>query len=509
MAHLDPTKIKVQSNALPIWETEVTFQDMMAERLRQAPWLILSAALHAVLIALLIVLIPPEEKKKIENKVEMALDEKQEVVEPPPPPPPETKPEEVTEEVVVTETVVTETTEQAFDNVESESTSKESAFDSNQWNSAVGLGGGAGGRYGGRGGGRGGRGGGKSYAQAIDAGLKWLANHQDEEGRWDCDGFMKHDDPSSDMCDGPGNPVWDVGVTGLALLAFLGDGSTLRSGPYRDNIKRGVNWLRSQQDNDGLFGTKVAHEFIYNHVIATYAMVEAYGLSDYKLLKPTAQKAINFLEKMRNPYRAWRYQESETESDLSVTGWGIMAYESAEFFKLEINKAALQNCAVFLDQVSDATGKHGYQKAGQGSSRKNAEHTARFPLDKCETLTAVGLFCRFFMNQDPKEKPIMKAAADLIRSKPPVWDTKAGTIDFYYWYYATYALFQMGGSHWTDWQKHLDKAVVKTQRDASKKNFYGSWDPVSAWGEDGGRVYSTAILVLTLEAYYRYSRLVR
>ena len=33
--------------------------------------------------------------------------------------------------------------------------------------------------------------------------------------------------------------------------------------------------------------------------------------------------------------------------------------------------------------------------------------------------------------------------------------------------------------------------------------------PVGAWGEDGGRVYSTAILTLTLEAYYRYSRLVR
>jgi hypothetical protein len=38
-------------------------------------------------------------------------------------------------------------------------------------------------------------------------------------------------------------------------------------------------------------------------------------------------------------------------------------------------------------------------------------------------------------------------------------------------------------------------------------NFKGSWDPNGVWGEDGGRVYSTAILVLTLQADYRHARL--
>ena len=53
----------------------------------------------------------------------------------------------------------------------------------------------------------------------------------------------------------------------------------------------------------------------------------------------------------------------------------------------------------------------------------------------------------------------------------------------------------------------LETSVVKNQhRAAAEKNLLGSWDPIGAWGEDGGRVYSTAILVLTLEAYYRYTR---
>ena len=61
-------------------------------------------------------------------------------------------------------------------------------------------------------------------------------------------------------------------------------------------------------------------------------------------------------------------------------------------------------------------------------------------------------------------------------------------------------------------QQHLHPAVVKTQnadRAPQKWNLHGSWDPIGAWGEDGGRVYSTAILTLTLQAHYRYTPLVR
>ncbi|MBM4060376.1 MAG: terpene cyclase/mutase family protein [Planctomycetes bacterium] len=506
MAQVDPTKIKIESHHEQ-WR-ESSFQDMMAEQLAHAPWLILSIAIHAVVLLLAWVILPGADSRRGKNQAEMALDDKQEVEEPPPPPPPETKPEQTQDDVVVTETEVTEITE--ITETITDRDQKESAFDSNQWNSAVGLGGGAGGRYGSRGGGGKRAAGGKTYAEAIDAGLQWLKDHQDEDGKWDCDGFMKHD-VEGEPCDGPGNAVHDVGVTALALLAFLGDGSTLRSGPYKDVIKKGIGWLKSQQDpTTGLFGTNASHDFVYNHAIAAYAMCEAFGLSQYSLLKPVAQKAINYLESHRNPYSVWRYQPRDNDNDTSVTGWCIMAYESGEFFGLEINKSALDLCKTWLDQVSDPTGRHGYTKAGEPSSRKPGDHATKFPIEKGEALTAVGLFCRFFMGQDPKEKPVMKAAADLILSKPPIWDPKAGTIDAYYWYYATYALYQMGDRHWREWQKRLSDAVIKPQhRDKAKKNLYGSWDPICAWGEDGGRVYMTATLTLTLEAYYRYTKLVR
>ena len=144
---------------------------------------------------------------------------------------------------------------------------------------------------------------------------------------------MKHDDPASEGCSGPGNGAHDVGVTGLALLAFLGDGSTLRSGPYKDVVKKGVKWLKDNQDPDtGLFGTTAARDFVYDHAIAAYAMCEAYGLSRSPLLKASAQKGLDYLESHRNPTAVWRYEPHGGDNDTSVTGWCIMAYESGRFF---------------------------------------------------------------------------------------------------------------------------------------------------------------------------------
>ena len=35
----------------------------------------------------------------------------------------------------------------------------------------------------------------------------------------------------------------------------------------------------------------------------------------------------------------------------------------------------------------------------------------------------------------------------------------------------------------------------------------GSWDPIGAWAEVGGRTWTTAMAVLTLEAPHRYDKL--
>ena len=349
-----------------------------------------------------------------------------------------------------------------------------------------------------------GRPGGQATAEAVRDALLWLKKHQDDDGKWSAAEFMKHDVEGA-PCDGPGNPTNDIGVTGLALLAFLGDGHTMRQGLYKDVVRKAVLYLKEQQAEDGLFGMKTSHDFIYSHVIATLAMCEAYGLSEVKALKPIAQKAINYLQSSRNPYKVWRYYPRDGDNDTSVTGWCVLALESAREFKLTVDEEAFKYAQMWFDEVTDpTTGSAGYTKRGERSSRPVGK-IDKFPAAKTESLTAVALLSRFFIGEDPKTHPIMTASADAILKMPPKWDTTDGSIDMYYWYYASFALFQYGGRHWEEWKRKMEPAVLKSQR--KDGNAKGSWDPVDAWGESGGRVYSTAILCLCLEVYYRYAKI--
>jgi hypothetical protein len=335
---------------------------------------------------------------------------------------------------------------------------------------------------------------------AVERGLKWLVAHQDEGGRWDADGFMKHD-TAGQPNDGAGNPVHDVGVTGLALLALLGDGNTMRVGPYQDNVKRAVLWLRTQQGPNGLFGVNASHDFIYDHAIATLAMCEAYGLSDYQVIKSNAQRGLNYLESHRNPYACWRYQPRDNDNDSSVTSWCIAAYRSGKDHGLEVNAQALEIARAYLDELTDPnTGTIGYTKRGELSSRHPGDHATSFPVEKGAALTAAGLASRFRLGQDPQQVPVMQLSASRILQTPPVGDDP-GAVDHYFWHYGTRAMWGMGRAQWQAWSSALTPVVLTAQRQDG--NFGGSWDPVGVWGEDGGRVYATALMLSSLQVLAR------
>jgi hypothetical protein len=51
----------------------------------------------------------------------------------------------------------------------------------------------------------------------------------------------------------------------------------------------------------------------------------------------------------------------------------------------------------------------------------------------------------------------------------------------------------------------MKSALLATQQTEGDQR--GSWDPVGPWAYSGGRAYSTAMMALSLEAYYRYGNL--
>jgi hypothetical protein len=504
------------------WEHEASFNEILAEQLSKAPYLIASIFIHAVIFFVVggIMLLTEDASETPVIEMQAA---------PPPPeieeeeePPPEETIEEVIEEPVLMESELEETVEQeSLEETGDPDFTSDAAFDSDAWNNAVGIGGGAGGKYGGRGGRGGGRKGGNPTEAAVLDALKWLRDHQNADGLWDCDEFMYEDKyPDQPPSDGAGDSTNDVGVTGLALLAFLGNGHTMSKGQFSDQVRNGIGWLRSVQDmTSGLYGEEVGNPTLYNHSIASMAMGEAYFFGKSPLLKRNLRKGATLILNSQNPYNAWRYSlEPDGANDSSITGWMVFALKTAEDGKIAVPKSSYEGAKEWFKTMTDmGTGRTGYAFGNGGGpggppSRVKA-YLEKFPPEKSEALTAVALLCQIFMTdvskiksfKDHEDYDLLKKQADLLISKSPLWDEEGGSCDMYYWYYGTFAMNQWGGKHWKSWKKSIEKALLPNQRQ-DKGNFKGSWDPVGPWGEEGGRVYSTAICALILEVYYRYAR---
>ncbi|MCA9316355.1 MAG: hypothetical protein KDB73_12785 [Planctomycetes bacterium] len=512
---------------------EGDFNEQLYEALRQAPWWMISIALHVLVGAVLLALdtsdpepaAPPliqasqadnieEELPEVEEETEEVKEQDLVVEEP------VIKDEEISEEV---ETDNDLPFEESFGQTEGLS---DAPFEGPANNGTIGIGGGAGGAFKGRGGSRDrGRGGGgrKKFDDAVDDALKWLAAHQSLNGGWEAAGFMNWCDlkPAEEgkKPDGAGKVMYDAGVSGLSLCAFLGAGYTNRGDhEFAKTVSRGLKYLKDIQDPEGCFGPRSTQQYIYNHATASLAMVEAYGMTGSPIFKGPAQRALDFIALSRNPYFAWRYGIKPGDNDTSVTGWMMMALKSAKLINkdaidqgkpapLSMDDGAFDGIKTWLDKVTDLnTGRVGYLTRGTGPARPQ-ELIDKFPGEKSESMTGVGMLARIFMGEDPGKDDNIKKGAELCAKLPPTWNESDGSIDMYYWYYATLAMFQVGGKNWDKWKAAMEKAMVETQRkDTDYCQYKGSWDPIGPWGPDGGRVYSTAILALCLEVFYRYDR---
>jgi hypothetical protein len=354
-------------------------------------------------------------------------------------------------------------------------------------------------------------GGGRATEAAVRSALGWLKRHQSPDGYWDIDEY--HDRCGSDpgfpgRCAGEGTSAYDIGVTGLALEAFLGHGDSHLSGDYRETVRKAVYWLKGQQDGDGFFGKRPKSDdspyYMYNHAIATYALAEAYAMTEDRGLREAVQRAVDELARVQNPGMAWRYMDygrggkgKKAKNDTSVTGWVIMALKAASHGKgIRVPPECFEGANAFLDTVKEKEkGKvtFGYTAPGEFF------HPPGYFGGRYVT-TSAGMLVRQFSGRFDG----LEAAAAVMMEPDglPSWER----CNLYHWYYGTLAIFQMGGDPWERWNAALKDGLLPTQiTDGCAK---GSWDPVGALGDNGGRVYATACGALCLEVYYRYLPLI-
>ena len=323
-------------------------------------------------------------------------------------------------------------------------------------------------------------GGTKQTEEAVALGLKWLKKVQMKDGGWSMRRGFSDGSIHENRC----------AATAMALLAFLGAGSTHQSGEYADEVDRGLKFLIHKQmagDRSGFMAKGARpHEKMYAQAQATIALCEMYAMTDDSWLRPYAQKAIDFAENAQSASGGWRYAPKDGE-DLSMTGWYVMALQSGKSAGLDVNESILRKVSGFLDTVSH----------DEGASYSYVEHERA-----TAAMTAEGLLCRQYLGWGHEEVAMQTGILALLDQAPFDLKDPEGR-DVYYWYYFTQVLHHYGGAPWRKWNEKMREGLPKIQIKTGAEK--GSWPPqLDNWGRNYGRLYTTCLSIYCLEVYYRH-----
>ena len=335
---------------------------------------------------------------------------------------------------------------------------------------------------------------GRRTEKSLMHGLRWLKDHQNADGSW-----------------GDSNQQNKPAYTGMALLAFLAHDETPSSVEFGKTVVKAIKKLVEYVGYDGM-GVPGG----YRHGIATYALCEAYGLTQIPELGDIMNTCVSRIIKGENQYGsfnygyangkttlAWNGAEVTDRCDLSVGGWNYQALKAAH---------VAGSSAPGLDEAIDKAIEVGLKKthfAGKGFSYGKGEGYS-------DTMTAVGTLCLQLFGAGTSSQ--VKSGLQSLETDNNFWISwkgKNGKVhgwSLYKWYYQTQVIFQGHkgrGAKWKKWNKMFTRALIKRQ----KKD--GRWESPAFEAKSQGHtentlkgldqpVYSTALCCLMLEVYYRY-----
>ncbi len=326
---------------------------------------------------------------------------------------------------------------------------------------------------------------------AVMRALRWLKDHQYADGSW--------------------GPEYRSAMTGLALLTFLAHGETTGSEEFGDAVRRGLRYLLSRQNERGwfrsagpihnrpaLYGT--SQRDVYEHVIATYAISEAYGLTRIPMLRRSMEDAVQVIIDGQLDNGGWAYgfaQDGPMHIDVSLGGWVIQALKAAEMADAGNRglRMTIENGIRGILTMTDPVGGGLF-----GYSTRIPGH------DPDHIMTGVAVLALQLTGYVSAEET--RVAMRRLRAMNFNWHHDpedrnnhrqlAGDWPFYAWYYITQARFQFSPESWRPWNRQFAPGLCHTQ------NPDGSWCPPPGSVEGSyGPVYNTTFPALMLQVYYR------
>ncbi|MSR74265.1 MAG: prenyltransferase [Planctomycetes bacterium] len=324
--------------------------------------------------------------------------------------------------------------------------------------------------------------------RAVDKGLTWLRRAQDKTtGAWvENIGYKLNSEFVVTEASKP-----HVGVTSLALMAFLSGGHLPGRGQYADVVERGIDFVLSSVDAETGYisrdGTRM-----YSHAFATLLLAEVYGMTHREDLKEKLQRAVDVTVKSQNSHGSWRYLLYSSESDMSITVCQIMALRAARNKGIRVPKTV-------IDRAYDYVVRSAYKNPASpeyGGFKYQEKDRSRTSF----ALTSAGVATLY--HSGVYEHQLIQAGLQYLRNEIAEVSRHYGGRQghYFYWYghyYACQVFFMAGNDNADLWQFYWDR-MSRELPDNQEAD--GSWNNLVG----PGPAFSTAVASIILQIPNQY-----
>lgn len=307
--------------------------------------------------------------------------------------------------------------------------------------------------------------------QAVDRGLRFLAESQRDDGTF------------------PGDSGNTTALPALAGMAFLSKGYVPGEDLYGEAINRSIDYILKSADmhEKARFKGYLGHQGngrMYAHSIATLFLSEVSGMVDPdrqekidEILPYSAKVLLDAQARQKNDQDrgGWRYQPDSGDSDMSCSGWALMALRSARLNGGTVPDEAIEKAVSYIKR-SQSPDKGGFVYRRQEGD------------NYITTLSGAGILCLELCGRhnDPAS---LRAANFLARDYRNLMNQG---YTFYGLYYTAQGLFQIGGDLWKEFSTWMYDTWIPRQRPD------GAWDK-----NEVSPYYATSMCVLAFTVPYR------
>ncbi len=283
----------------------------------------------------------------------------------------------------------------------------------------------------------------------------------------------------------------ETAMTSLSVLALAALGHQPGDPtPEGRAMKRGIAFIArpETQQPDGYFGQK-DNSRMYGHGITTLMLAEMLGMGadteQDDLIRDKCRKAIQLIlraqkvPKGEHARGGWRYTPDDTQSDMSVTVWQVMALRAAKNAGIDVPKESIDDAVKYIKRLYDSEGEKRGKVVPGGFGYQNKGRELSTTAEGLLALQVCGEY----------EAPETLGAAERLSKEKLRTDERW----FYYTtYYYAQGMYQRGGKYAEDGGKMVAETLLPLQsRD-------GSWEQGGGDGREAGKVYATSMAILSL-----------